>query len=130
MVYCVAKAEFFFGFELPKDKDEHGFEFSKYDDYDELEKLEELVEANPAFKFVHTMMGCETSRYFIAAKKSYHCSDDMELVDLGGSLGELDCDTIVYALNLISFIKKNLPEMKYKNEDFGWKLISGAWSST
>lgn len=130
-MYCVAKAELFFGFELPKEKDEDGYEFSKYeDDYDELDKVEKAVEANPSLKLVHAMMGQETSRYFIAMKKPYYCSDDMELVDLGSSLGVLDCDTVLYAMELISFIKKHFPDFKYKNKDISWKLISGAWSST
>ena len=115
MVYCVAQANFFFGIEIDE----------KLYSYEEIEKL---TDTHKKFKMVFAMMGEARSKMFLAAKVL--TSNDMELIDIGPTLGELDCDTVMYAARLISFIKKYLPEMKYKNEDISWKLISGAWSST
>ena len=125
-MYCVTKAEFFFGFELPKDEDG----YSKYDDWDENEKLEDFLMKHPYFMLVHAMMGSESSRYFIAVKDSYYCSDDMEVVDGFGTFGEQYYEGPVWGMRLYKFMKKHFTDIEYTKKTIGWKLVSSGWSST
>ena len=115
MVYCVAQANFFFGIEIDE----------KIYSYDEIE---ELTDTHKEVEMVLAMMGDAKSKMFVASKVIE--SNDMELINVASTLGELYYATVGYAVTLRDFIKEHLPKIIYKDELLSWKLISSAWSST